>query len=275
VANPQIPYMFRGQSRFYRVVGVQDHTFYGLNVEVNISRRSKLEMTVALACLNPPPENTPFTIRAVQPFLVGMEEFPPDGTKPLVVMGARLDKFNFVLGEGLSSFQCSDHLAEQVPVLSAWLDQTLENAGIMPAFNDTAEIFQYFFGKTSEDGGVVFPLELPEIKGTAENDPKKFDFSKYGLPPPDEHDSQYVHNAGSAQGGDYKAVLALKTPKPKYDAPPATMPGEQPGKPAPGSQETTDAYSEYTILQHDEGEPVDSFDDWYADWNGINNDGND
>jgi len=264
VSKPQIPYMFRGQSRFYRVVGVQDQTFYGLNVEVNISRHSKLQMTVALACLNPPPENTPFTIRAVQPFLVGMEENPPGGTKPLVMMGARLNKFDFVLGEGLSSFQCSDHLAEQIPALTAWLDQTLENAGIMPAFNDTAEIFQYFFGKTGEDGGVVFPLELPEIKGTADNDPHKFDFSKYGKSPAPDYDD--------GQAGD---VPPAKAKKMKYDMPPATMPGEQAIKPPNGSTEAKAAYDLYVIYQHDAGESVAKFDDWYNDWNGINNEGND
>lgn len=170
----KIPFMFRGSSRVYRVVGVQDSVFFGLNVNIKQGKTAKLELV--FACLGNPPEGTPFKPRGEANFIVAFEA-KPQGELP-VVAGTYLNKIEMVLGNNLTSFQVSDYLHKNIPTIQVWLDKILEDAGIVPAYNDVADIFSTFFGEESPEAAYV-PLDLPKL--TAETaPPADFDFSKYG-----------------------------------------------------------------------------------------------
>lgn len=182
MSKTEVPVIFKGQARFYRVIGVQGDVFYGLNLEVSNHQSGKMGLILALACIGDPPDDTPFMKRGHGPYLMAYEENPPPDTKPIVVQGWRLNKVEHVLGKHLSAFEGTEHLMAQIPVMKTWLDETLEGAGIVPLYNDVGEIFQYFFGKENLPGGERYALKLePLVKAqTPVEELPALDFSKYG-----------------------------------------------------------------------------------------------
>lgn len=170
----KVPFMFRGSSRVYRVVGVQDSTFFGLNVNLKQGKQAVLELV--FGCLGEPPENTPFTPRGGTNFIVAFDA-KPQGELP-VVSGTYLNKIQIPLGKHLTSFQVADYVHKNVPEIQKWLDKILEDAGIVPAYNDVADIFTTFFGEESPEAEFT-PLALPPLEAKG-NKPADFDFSKYG-----------------------------------------------------------------------------------------------
>jgi hypothetical protein len=187
-AQNAIPYMFRGESRIYSVVGVQGETIYGLNVEIS-GKENKVSLILALACLNDPPEGSPFKSRHGGSFLVAFNE-KPTGKLP-IHPGHRLNKIMVVLGENLSSFELSAYLETQLPVLQKWLDETLEAAAIVPTFNNSSDIFNQFFGNTATADAKYYPLALKPLGEYAAKE-TQIDYSKYGQnpTPPSESDDE-------------------------------------------------------------------------------------
>ncbi len=182
MSKKEIPVIFRGDRRFYRVIGVQDDVFYGLNLEISQHSHGVMNLILALACIGDPPKTTPFKKRAHGAFLMAYEEKPDPNTKPIVVKGWRLDKIERKLGKNLSAFEGTQHIMDQVPAMKAWLDETMENAGIVPLYNDVGEIFQYFFGKDNMPEAERFPLELPVVGKSVEGVTDvafTMDYSKY------------------------------------------------------------------------------------------------
>jgi hypothetical protein len=177
--HSDIPVVFRGERRFYKVVGMSDDgTFYGLNVA--ISNRTELQITLVFACIGgKPPAGSPFTLRSgVVPFLACTQEQPTDECPPVMVQGHRLDKYTVIGGKHLAASKASVHLDGEVPTLSAWLDGIIEQAGLIPTFNDTAEVFQFFFGQTDQPKGEKIALDLPVLEGKKAT--LDVDFSQYG-----------------------------------------------------------------------------------------------
>jgi hypothetical protein len=201
----KVPFMFRGSSRVYRVIGVQDSTFFGLNVNVKHGSKAT-RMELVFACLGTPPENTPFTSRGDTTFIVAFDA-KPQGELP-VVKGTYLNKDEILIGERVNAFQTADYIHKNLPAIQKWLDDILEKAGIVPAYNDVADIFSTFFGEDSPEAKFE-PLVLPVLKagGAA---PVDFDFSKYGKgepgddpnTPPGSDDGESGPNAEDQDGDE-------------------------------------------------------------------------
>jgi hypothetical protein len=176
MSDAEVPYMFRGEKRIYRVIGLQGGTFYGLNVDT-YGYHDSCHLVLAFACLGDPAPGSPFKSRQAGKFLVAFEKEP---TGPVAIeAGHRLDKLDIKVGRKLSSFEMSAYLEKQLPALKAWLDATLEKAGIMANFNDSAEVFAHFFGEVKNDAE-YFPLELPDLGTYKGDDAPAMDFSQYG-----------------------------------------------------------------------------------------------
>jgi hypothetical protein len=177
--KPSIPVMFRGATRFYKVIGMQDNTFYGLNVTPSMCTE-KVDLALVFACIGPLPDNSPFTKRSAEAyFLACAQEVPTKKCPALEVVGYRLNKYDLVAGVNLSAKEATAHLESQIPALSAWLDGIIEQAGLIPTFNDMSEVFNYFFGQTDAPEGERYELKLPALGHGGIVTPE-FDYTKYG-----------------------------------------------------------------------------------------------
>lgn len=172
----KVPYMFRGSSRVYRVIGTQDEVFYGVSIEFG-SNQSDTRLSLSFACLGKVPEGSPFTVRDTSKYMVSMTEHVPEGA-PIIVDGQRLDKIQLIIGTGLSQFSAVKHLHSQLPAIQKWLDNTLEEAGIVPTFNNVEDILNFFYGKDKKDCTFI-PLDLKSLGSYSISAPA-FDYSQYG-----------------------------------------------------------------------------------------------
>lgn len=192
VQKSELPFMFRGSSRIYRVIGVQGDTVFGLNVNVCTDSESFIELV--FACLGKVGEGSPFTVRDPKAkFLVAFDD-KPSGNCP-ISGGQRLDKIRIPTGKNLDSFTHMAHLSTQVPALKEWLDKTLEDAGVMPAYNDASEIFGFFFGK-SDNVPEPISLELKSLGEYKMDEIQGLNYSQYGKVQPHAEDDESSEDDG-------------------------------------------------------------------------------
>lgn len=180
MTDKAIPFMFLGSERVYRVIGTQGDVYYGMNVCPEVAKDGDSIVTFAFACLNTP-EDSAFTKRGSGSFRVYFT--PESKQESLRHSGYRLNKITHVIGKNLSMFSACKHLHDQLPAMREWLDSVLDAAGIMPLFNDTSEIFEYFFGVENKEGAETYPLDLKPLEAvSAYGGGEKLNFEKYGYP---------------------------------------------------------------------------------------------
>jgi hypothetical protein len=175
--NEGLPYMFRGSKRIYRVVGVQgDNTILGINMSITTDKICELEL--AFACLGQISKQSPFTIRESHThFLVAYSD-KPESKCPLM-RGQRLNKIVIPTGKELSVFEHMAHIEANFTLLKEWLDATLDSAGVVPAYNDVSDVFQFFFGTHENQNLEKFPIELKPLGEYNCDNLEVFDAKKY------------------------------------------------------------------------------------------------
>lgn len=169
-----LPFLFCGETRIYRVIGIQGDTIMGFNFSTRFDTDGNNRITLAFACLGSPPEGSPFIKRSSASFLCFSSSDMSQQHEQ--ALGCRLQKIDFIIGENLPVPEMMAHLQDNLPKLHMWLDTTLENAGILPSYNKVEEVFDFFLNNTGlEQKKFEFDLK-PLGKYNLDHD---FDYSKY------------------------------------------------------------------------------------------------
>lgn len=170
-----LPFMFCGEKRVYRVLGIQGNMILGFNFSTRFNTDGKNIITLAFASLGDVPEGSPFAKRSSGSFIVFNSH---DMSQPSEQnSGYRLQKIDFTLGENLSVSEMMAHLQDTLPKLHTWLDTTLEEAGILPSYNKVEEVFDFFLNQTGLEKK-KFEFKVGTL-GKYKLD-SNFDYTKYG-----------------------------------------------------------------------------------------------